>query len=65
MARKPFANKSIVEMRDLTSARQDVNYRAAQITAIDLGLNGLHAWVVWQNTVTLPCNRVCRIGMHI
>ncbi|QDV81244.1 N-6 DNA methylase [Planctomycetes bacterium TBK1r] len=43
---------------------QDVDHRAAQMTAINLGLNGLRGWAVWQNTLTLQCHRVYRIGMN-
>lgn len=44
---------------------QDVDHRCVQMTAINLGLNGLHGWAVWQNTLTLECNRVYRIGMNL
>ncbi|MEO1530489.1 MAG: N-6 DNA methylase [Planctomycetota bacterium] len=44
---------------------QDVDHRAAQMTAINLGLNGLRGWAVWQNTLTLECHRVYRIGMNL
>lgn len=44
---------------------QDVDHRCAQMTAINLGLNGLHGWAVWQNTLTLECHRVYRIGMNL
>lgn len=43
---------------------QDVDHRAVQMTAINLGLNGLRGWAVWQNTLTLECHRVYRIGMN-
>ncbi|MCD0462385.1 N-6 DNA methylase [Roseiconus lacunae] len=43
---------------------QDVDHRAAQMTAINLGLHGLRGWAVWQNTLTLECHRVYRIGMN-
>ncbi len=43
---------------------QDVDHRAAQMTAINLGLNGLYGWAVWQNTLTLECHRVYKIGMN-
>jgi len=43
---------------------QDVDHRAVQMTAINLGLNGLKGWAVWQNTLTLECHRVYRIGMN-
>lgn len=43
----------------------DHDLRAAQITAINLGLNGLYGWAVWQNTLTLECHRVYKIGMHL
>ncbi|HBE72295.1 MAG TPA: SAM-dependent DNA methyltransferase [Planctomycetaceae bacterium] len=32
---------------------QDVDHRAAQMTAINLGLNGLRGWAVWQNHLAL------------
>lgn len=41
---------------------QDSDHRCAQMTAINLGLNGLRGWAVWQNTLTLQCHRVYRIG---
>lgn len=44
---------------------QDVDHRAAQMTAINLGLNGLRGWAVWQNTLTLECHRVYRIGFNL
>ncbi len=44
---------------------QDVDHRCAQMTAINLGLNGLHGWAVWQNTLTLECFRVYRIGFNL
>jgi len=43
---------------------QDVDHRAAQMTAINLGLNGLRGWAVWQNTLTLECHRVYKIGFN-
>ncbi|WP_419580849.1 N-6 DNA methylase [Stieleria magnilauensis] len=43
---------------------QDVDHRAAQMAAINMGLNGLRGWAVWQNTLTLKCHRVYRIGMN-
>lgn len=43
---------------------QDVDHRAAQMTAINLGLNGLQGWAVWQNTLSLKCHRVYRIGLN-
>tara|TARA_R110002049_G_scaffold309101_1_gene516864 strand:- start:5094 stop:5894 length:801 start_codon:yes stop_codon:yes gene_type:complete len=42
---------------------QDVDHRCAQMTAINLGLNGLRGWAVWQNTLSLECFRVYKIGM--
>ena len=44
---------------------QDVDHRCAQMTAINLGLNGLRGWAVWQNTLTLECHRVYRVGFHL
>lgn len=44
---------------------QDVDHRCAQMTAINLGLNGLKGWAVWQNTLTLECNRVYRVGFNM
>ena len=44
---------------------QDVDHRCAQMTAINLGLNGLRGWAVWQNTLTLECFRVYRIGFNM
>ena len=44
---------------------QDVDHRCVQMTAINLGLNGLQGWAVWQNTLTLECYRVYRIGFHL
>ncbi len=44
---------------------QDVDHRAAQMTAINLGLNGLRGWAVWQNTLTLECHRVYKIGFNL
>lgn len=44
---------------------QDADHRAAQMTAINLGLNGLRGWAVWQNTLTLECHRVYRIGFNL
>lgn len=44
---------------------QDVDHRAAQMTAINLGLNGLRGWAVWQNTLTLKCHRVYKIGFNL
>lgn len=43
---------------------QDVDHRCAQMTAINLGLNGLRGWAVWQNTLTLECFRVYKIGLN-
>lgn len=43
---------------------QDVDHRCTQMTAINLGLNGLRGWAVWQNTLTLKCHRVYRIGFN-
>lgn len=43
---------------------QDVDVRCAQMTAINLGLNGLRGWAVWQNTLTLECHRVFKIGLN-
>lgn len=43
---------------------QDVDHRAAQMTAINLGLHGLRGWAVWQNTLTLECHRVYKIGFN-
>lgn len=43
---------------------QDVDHRCAQMTAINLGLHGLHGWAVWQNTLSLECYRVYRIGLN-
>ena len=43
---------------------QDVDHRCAQMTAINLGLNGLRGWAVWQNTLTLECHRVYKIGFN-
>lgn len=44
---------------------QDVDHRSVQMTAINMGLNGLRGWAVWQNTLSLECHRVYRIGMHL
>jgi len=44
---------------------QDVDHRCAQMTAINLGLHGLRGWAVWQNTLTLECHRVYRIGFNL
>lgn len=44
---------------------QDSDHRCAQMTAINLGLNSLYGWAVWQNTLTLECHRVYKIGMHL
>ena len=44
---------------------QDVDHRAAQMTAINLGLNGLYGWAVWQNTLTLETHRVYKIGLGL
>lgn len=44
---------------------QDVDHRCTQMTAINLGLNGLKGWAVWQNTLTLECHRVYRIGFNL
>ncbi|WP_436715426.1 N-6 DNA methylase [Roseiconus lacunae] len=43
---------------------QDVDHRCVQMTAINMGLNGLRGWAVWQNTLTLECNRVYKIGFR-
>ncbi len=43
---------------------QDVDHRCAQMTAINLGLNGLRGWAVWQNTLSLECFRVYRVGFN-
>ncbi len=43
---------------------QDVDHRCVQMTAINLGLNGLRGWAVWQNSLTLECHRVYRIGLN-
>lgn len=42
---------------------QDADHRCAQMTAINLGLNGLRGWAVWQNTLSLECHRVYRVGL--
>lgn len=44
---------------------QDVDHRCVQMTAINLGLNSLKGWAVWQNTLTLECHRVYRIGFNL
>ncbi len=44
---------------------QDSDHRCAQMTAINLGLNGLHGWSAWMNTLTLETYRVYKIGMHV
>ena len=44
---------------------QDSDHRCAQMTAINLGLNGLHGWAAWMNTLTLETHRVYKIGMHL
>ena len=44
---------------------QDVDHRCAQMTAINLGLNGLKGWAVWQNTLSLECHRVYRVGFNL
>ena len=44
---------------------QDIDHRCAQMTAINLGLNGLKGWAVWQNTLTLECHRVYRVGFNL
>ena len=44
---------------------QDVDHRCTQMTAINLGLNGLKGWAVWQNTLTLESHRVYRIGFNL
>ncbi|QDS99314.1 N-6 DNA methylase [Adhaeretor mobilis] len=44
---------------------QDVDHRCAQMTAINLGLNGLKGWAVWQNTLTFECHRTYRIGFNL
>lgn len=44
---------------------QDVDHRCAQMTAINLGLNGLRGWAVWQNTLSLECHRVYRVGLGL
>ncbi|MEZ6137001.1 MAG: N-6 DNA methylase [Pirellulaceae bacterium] len=44
---------------------QDSDHRCAQMTAINLGLNGLRGWAVWMNTLTLECHRVYKIGLHV
>jgi len=44
---------------------QDVDHRATQMTAINLGLNGIRGWAVWQNTLTLECHRVYKIGFNL
>jgi hypothetical protein len=44
---------------------QDVDHRCAQMTAINLGLNGLRGWAVWQNSLTLQCHRAYRIGLNL
>jgi len=44
---------------------QDVDHRCVQITAINMALNGLRGWAVWQNTLTLETHRVYRIGFNL
>lgn len=44
---------------------QDVDHRCVQMTAINLGLNGLRGWAVWQDTLALQCYRVYRIGLNL
>lgn len=43
---------------------QDVDHRCVQMTAINMGLNGLRGWAVWQNTLTLETHRVYKIGFN-
>ena len=43
---------------------QDVDHRCVQMTAINLALNGLKGWAVWQNTLSLECHRAYRIGFN-
>lgn len=43
----------------------DVDHRCAQMTAINLGLNGLYGFAVWGNSLTLETFRVYRIGFHL
>ncbi|QDT07453.1 N-6 DNA Methylase [Rubripirellula lacrimiformis] len=42
---------------------QDVDHRCTQMAAVNMGLHGLRGWAVWQNTLTLECHRVYRIGL--
>lgn len=44
---------------------QDVDHRCAQMTAINLGLSGLKGGAIWQNTLSLQCHRVYRIGFNV
>lgn len=44
---------------------QDVDHRCAQMTAINLGLNGLRGWAVWKNSLSLECFRVYKIGWNL
>lgn len=44
---------------------QDVDHRCTQMTAINLGLNGLYGWAVWQNTLTMEVFRVYKIGLNL
>ena len=44
---------------------QDVDHRCAQMTAINMGLNGLRGWAVWQNILSLECHRVYKIGLNL
>ena len=44
---------------------QDIDHRCVQMTAINMGLRGMHGYAVWQNTLTLEVHRVYKIGLHI
>ncbi|MEO9930126.1 N-6 DNA methylase [Rhodopirellula bahusiensis] len=43
---------------------RDVDHRCVQMTAINMGLNGLRGWAAWQNTLTLETQRVYKVGFN-
>lgn len=43
----------------------DIDPRCTAMTAINMGLNGLHGWAVTQNTLSLEVSRVFKIGFHL
>jgi len=53
------------EHRNWELTGQDIDQRCVKMTAINLGLNGLHGWAVWQNSLTLETFKVYKVGLNL